>query len=403
MGGMLGARTRPLPPPALHPLNAASSPAPAQLENQVPYVNVFRAFKVESGTGAALRGDVRGVVDDVIHKRCLKIEGAVPTSGYVMIPKGRGGNAGLTGRFVYIQARIEMNKPFLINLEVDTDSPAGRPVRLSLGSLIKVAAHPDTKGAASGDLSVRIPLHPDAPGWHVMCIDLQAAMEEYAGVAFKSLRCLQVCASCVVRNVFTSPHRYSLLALPQEMVLSHRPEVAADMRCVWLPREPVSVEEQAGTPAGRGGPSARKKLMQSPLRAPLGEVAQNDMMGRVKVTAAARSQLRTTRPIKNVKASKTAAEAMLGASSATPPAPTGLIGITRVGGYSGDHPRTLAFAPGGSELAMACQSIVVAWDLTGDAASFVGAKQRIFRGHTASVCAIAFSACGRGAPLPPRG
>ena len=239
----------------------------SQVDNQSPFVNVFRAFKVESGAGATLRGDVRVVVDDLIAKRVLAVNGAVPTSAYVMIPKGRGGNAGLTGRFLYLQVRVDVDRPFLVNLEVDNDGRAGRPVRVSLGSLIKAPRSPEeAPGPSAGDLSVRVPVRPEASGWHVLCVDLEALMQEQAGVQFRALRSIQLCASLVVRNCFTSPYRYSFAALPQDMVLSHRPDVVAAVRTVWVPHAPLSVEARgrAGHGSGAGAQPGRRTVTPHP-------------------------------------------------------------------------------------------------------------------------------------------
>lgn len=100
------------------------------MDNQSPYVHIFRSFKVESGAGASLKGDVQPVVDDIISKRVLRVSGAVPTAGYIMIPKGRTGNAGLTGRFLYLEIRIELGEKSHRNILSCLPSPVPQPPQI---------------------------------------------------------------------------------------------------------------------------------------------------------------------------------------------------------------------------------------------------------------------------------
>lgn len=69
-------------------------------------------------------------------------------------------------------------------------------------------------------------------------------------------------------------------------------------------------------------------------------------------------------------------------------------------GYASDQPRTMCFVPGKLELVIACQSLVLALDLSGSDEERADPPRRLFRGHAAAVSTISFSSCGRGeAPL----
>lgn len=77
----------------------------AAQEWQHPFVNVFKLCGVEQQDqqkrDAEISGKVAARMDDAIHKRVLRITGAIPAVNYLKLPKSRG--FALHGRFCYLQ------------------------------------------------------------------------------------------------------------------------------------------------------------------------------------------------------------------------------------------------------------------------------------------------------------
>jgi hypothetical protein len=82
-------------------------PPTAAQEWQHPFVNVFNFCGVEQQEqqkrDAEISGKVAARMDDAIHKRVLRITGAIPAVNYLKLPKSRG--FALHGRFCYMQVR----------------------------------------------------------------------------------------------------------------------------------------------------------------------------------------------------------------------------------------------------------------------------------------------------------
>jgi hypothetical protein len=80
-------------------------PHNAAQEWQHPFVNVFKLCGVEQQEqqkrDAEISGKVAARMDDAIHKRVLRITGAIPAVNYLKLPKSRG--FALQGRFCYLQ------------------------------------------------------------------------------------------------------------------------------------------------------------------------------------------------------------------------------------------------------------------------------------------------------------
>ena len=347
------------PPRPPNPHRTPPSSASPQLDTQLPYVNLLRAFRAHEGVGVALRGSVRRERDPTSGRAVLALGGGgldailvppgadargsrageaealagasspalrsappptPPSASSLTLPRARGARAGLTGRFLYLSLRLSPSRPFLVNLVLAwTDSsgatPTARTARVALGSMIRHAAVPaiqegggakDAAGAGAGSrsagaLSLRLPVAVEAPGWHLVCIDMAACVAAWAGPArpgaggdaavdsnaaaaasgaFRELVSLQICADCAVRGAFTSPHRYSAAAAPREFgvgsaagqALTAAADAKADgasvdeavaraeaewtARAVWVPAEPTEGSAPAARP-GEGGTAAR--------------------------------------------------------------------------------------------------------------------------------------------------
>jgi hypothetical protein len=83
-------------------------------------VNVFKFCGVEQQEqqkrDAEISGKVAARMDDAIHKRVLRITGAIPAVNYLKLPKSRGFT--LHGRFCYMQVRCAGAPCNLQELEV---------------------------------------------------------------------------------------------------------------------------------------------------------------------------------------------------------------------------------------------------------------------------------------------
>ena len=101
------------------------------------------------------------------------------------------------GEYVYIQMRNIAGRHFTIHLDFDV---AERSImeRISLGNMYK-----EPKANAR---SMLVPLQIPMDTWTTVCVCVPEilAMFKRAMPNAHNLRKLQVCASCVVRNIFTS-------------------------------------------------------------------------------------------------------------------------------------------------------------------------------------------------------
>ncbi|WIA16802.1 hypothetical protein OEZ85_013742 [Tetradesmus obliquus] len=240
-------------------------------EWQHPFVNVFKLCGVEQQDqqkrDAEISGKVAARMDDAIHKRVLRITGAIPAVNYLKLPKSRG--FALHGRFCYLQVRFEQPSAlFSIHLEAVTAD--GNTCRISIGNIFK--AENVKKKAGCIQFTMK-----DPPScWMLLSVDLAAAVAVAAAAGSSSsssssgstqaspyshLKGMQLCSTLTVRSAFTSDIRFGLQTLPREMVLCHSLE-PSQLAQLWLPAEPVGVPEP---PLNK---PIRPKLPRTPLLQP---------------------------------------------------------------------------------------------------------------------------------------
>ncbi|WIA37015.1 hypothetical protein OEZ86_013999 [Tetradesmus obliquus] len=186
-------------------------------------------------------------MDDAIHKRVLRITGAIPAVNYLKLPKSRG--FALHGRFCYLQVRFEQPSAlFSIHLEAVTAD--GNTCRISIGNIFKAKNVKKKAGCIQFTMK-------DPPScWMLLSVDLVAAVAAAAAAGSSSssssgstqaspyshLKGMQLCSTLTVRSAFTSDIRFGLQTLPRDMVLCHSLE-PSQLAQLWLPAEPVGVPE----------------------------------------------------------------------------------------------------------------------------------------------------------------
>ena len=104
-------------------------------EWQRPFVNVFKICGVESYKDAIKEGDVKSEMDRTIGRRVIKISGKIPAVNFLQVPGVKGRALGLTGRYLYLQIRIDPSCFFTIHLEVS--SADRNTTRISFSNLFK--------------------------------------------------------------------------------------------------------------------------------------------------------------------------------------------------------------------------------------------------------------------------
>ena len=150
-------------------------------------------------------------MDRTIGRRVIKISGKIPAVNFLQVPGVKGCALGLTGRYLYLQIRIDPSAYFTIHLEVS--SADRNTTRISFSNLFK------TKPCTATPQTIQIPLQFQESGWRIVAIDLADAMLLSTSSPFHSLKSVQLCSNLHVRNLFTSDNFYSWTTLPREMLL----------------------------------------------------------------------------------------------------------------------------------------------------------------------------------------
>ncbi|XP_069341826.1 WD repeat-containing protein 90 [Eulemur rufifrons] len=190
-------------------LGAGSSPpVPFPAAWQQPFLNVFRHFKVDEWKRSTKEGDVAVVTDKTLRGRVYRIRGSVPAGSYIQLPRTSTQSLGLTGRFLYLLFRPLPSKHFVIHLDVATED--SQVVRVSFSSLFKEFKSTATwlqfpfvfeARTSGGDLAGAAP-----PGarWTFLQLDLQDILLLYLNRSYSHLKSVRLCASLLVRNLYTS-------------------------------------------------------------------------------------------------------------------------------------------------------------------------------------------------------
>lgn len=109
---------------------------------QHPFVDVFKHAGITDWKNANKEGDVTEVLDRVTGKRVFRIFGSISAANHIQIPKSKSPlkSLGLTGRYVYTQLQVFLNKFFTIHFELvlsNSKTKAEEPLRISISNIFK--------------------------------------------------------------------------------------------------------------------------------------------------------------------------------------------------------------------------------------------------------------------------
>ncbi|XP_045426288.1 WD repeat-containing protein 90 isoform X2 [Pipistrellus kuhlii] len=208
---------------------------------QHPFLNVFRQFKVDEWKRSTKEGDVATVMDKTLKCTVYRIRGTVSASNYIQLPKTSSQSLGLTGRYLYLLFRPLSTKHFVIHLDLSTEE--SQVIRVSLSNLFKEFKSTATwlqfpficEGTTRKDLA-GVP--PPAARWTCLQLDLHAILLVYLNRRYNHLKGVRLCASLLVRSLYTSD-------------LCFDPAVtAAEARRAKLPVTPMPREMAFPVPKG---------------------------------------------------------------------------------------------------------------------------------------------------------
>ncbi|KAG5194876.1 hypothetical protein JEQ12_012165 [Ovis aries] len=172
---------------------------------QQPFLNVFRHFKVDEWKRSTKEGDVAAVTDKTLKCTVYRVRGAVSASNYIQLPKTSTQSLGLTGRYLYVLFRPLPAKHFVIHLDVSTED--SQVIRVSFSNLFK-----EFKSTATW---LQFPFICEAgtpregvafPGarWTCLQLDLHDILLVYLQRCYSHLKGVRLCASMLVRSLYTS-------------------------------------------------------------------------------------------------------------------------------------------------------------------------------------------------------
>ncbi|ELR62902.1 WD repeat-containing protein 90, partial [Bos mutus] len=172
---------------------------------QQPFLNVFRHFKVDEWKRSTKEGDVAAVTDKTLKCTVYRVRGSVSASNYIQLPKTSTQSLGLTGRYLYVLFRPLPTKHFVIHLDVSTED--SQVIRVSFSNLFK-----EFKSTATW---LQFPFICEAgtpregvasPGarWTCLQLDLHDILLVYLHRCYSHLKGVRLCASMLVRNLYTS-------------------------------------------------------------------------------------------------------------------------------------------------------------------------------------------------------
>ncbi|CAI9172545.1 unnamed protein product [Rangifer tarandus platyrhynchus] len=261
---------------------------------QQPFLNVFRHFKVDEWKRSTKEGDVAAVTvsgrgarrrerrpllssprtfvcsppglpglqdvcktslslqDKTLKCTVYRVRGSVSASNYIQLPKTSTQSLGLNGRYLYVLFRPLPAKHFVIHLDVSTED--SQVIRVSFSNLFK-----EFKSTATwlqfpficeagtpreGNVQMRHdPAHLPGvafPGarWTCLQLDLHDILLVYLHRCYSHLKGVRLCASMLVRSLYTSD-------------LSFDPAITvAEARRAKLPVTPIPREMAFPVPKG---------------------------------------------------------------------------------------------------------------------------------------------------------
>ncbi|KAM9724960.1 WD repeat-containing protein 90 isoform 1-T1 [Dama dama] len=206
---------------------------------QQPFLNVFRHFKVDEWKRSTKEGDVAAVTDKTLKCTVYRVRGSVSASNYIQLPKTSTQSLGLNGRYLYVLFRPLPAKHFVIHLDVSTED--SQVIRVSFSNLFK-----EFKSTATW---LQFPFVCEAgttregvafPGarWTCLQLDLHDILLVYLHRCYSHLKGVRLCASMLVRSLYTSD-------------LSFDPAITvAEARRAKLPVTPIPREMAFPVPKG---------------------------------------------------------------------------------------------------------------------------------------------------------
>eukprot|EP00069_Balaena_mysticetus_P016010 bmy_01881T0 len=201
---------------------------------QQPFLNVFRHFKVDEWKRSSKEGDVAVVTDKTLKCTVYRVRGPVSAGNYIQLPKTSTQSLGLTGRYLYVLFRPLPAKHFVIHLDLCTEvtswraGAAGGGLALLLQSplhghavypqdsqVIRVSFSNFFKEFKSTATWLQFPFICEtgtprkgvgSPGarWTCLQLDLHDILLVYLNRRYSQLRSIRLCASLLVRNLYTS-------------------------------------------------------------------------------------------------------------------------------------------------------------------------------------------------------
>lgn len=190
---------------------------------QHPFVDVFKYVSLQDWRLAHKEGEVSEVVDPVSKKKAVKLAGSISAANYIQIPKTASSmkTLGLTGKFLYVLVQVQPGKLFSMHFDLSLTTPrATRLFRLSVSNLYKA-------NKLSSTLQLACPI---GPKWSVLVVNLPEVLGNWASDACgHQLKSIVLCASMMVRGVFTSDILYTVKTLPKEMQFRVKEGAWADL------------------------------------------------------------------------------------------------------------------------------------------------------------------------------
>ncbi|XP_028339822.1 WD repeat-containing protein 90 [Physeter macrocephalus] len=172
---------------------------------QQPFLNVFRHFKVDEWKRSSKEGDVAVVTDKTLKCTVYRVRGPVSAGNYIQLPKTSTQSLGLTGRYLYVLFRPLAAKHFVIHLDLCTED--SQVIRVSFSNFFK-----EFKSTATW---LQFPFICEtgtprkgvgSPGarWTCLQLDLHDILLVYLNRRYSHLKSIRLCASLLVRNLYTS-------------------------------------------------------------------------------------------------------------------------------------------------------------------------------------------------------
>ncbi|XP_069875939.1 WD repeat-containing protein 90-like isoform X1 [Dipodomys merriami] len=175
---------------------------------QHPFLNVFRHFRVDEWKRSSKEGDVAVVMDKVLKSTVYRIRGSISASNYIQLPRTSSQSLGLTGRYLYVLFRPLPTKHFVIHLDVSTED--GQVIRVSFSNLFKEfkssatwLQFPFLFQARTSDRDTA-GIAPPGARWTCLQLDLRDILLVYLSRRYGHLKSIRLCASLLVRNLYTS-------------------------------------------------------------------------------------------------------------------------------------------------------------------------------------------------------